>query len=233
MKQHGKKYLEASKKIDNKKFYLLNEAIELLTETSITKFDSTVEIHLNLGIDPKQANEQIRNIVNLPNGTGKKVKIIAFVTDDKIKDSLAAGAIKAGAADLIAEVQGGYTDFDKAIAMPSLMKDLAKVAKVLGPKGLMPNPKAGTVTDDVIKTIKDLQGGRIEFRNDKQSNVHNAVGKISFSKEKLLENIKEYLKAIKAAKPAEMKGNYIKSMFLTTTMGPSIRLDINAVLKEV
>ncbi|OGJ51556.1 50S ribosomal protein L1 [Candidatus Peregrinibacteria bacterium RIFOXYB2_FULL_32_7] len=233
MKKHGKKYRSAAEKIEKNKFYNLNEAVELIPQISTTAFDASIEIHMNLGIDPKKAEEQIRNTVSLPHGTGKTLKVIAFVTDDKIKEAMDNGAIKAGGKDLIAEVEKGFLDFDKAVAQPELMKDLAKIAKVLGPKGLMPSPKAGTVTEHIGKTVKELQGGRIEYRNDKESNIHNAVGKVSFGKEKILANIKEYLKAVKASKPSSMKGTYILTMTLTTTMGPGVPIDINAAMKEV
>lgn len=233
MQKHGKKYLEALKKVEKNKYYSLDEAVSLLPETSITKFDSSVEIHMKLGIDPKKAEEQVRNIVSLPHGTGKSIKIIAFVTDDKVKEALAAGAMKAGSSALIEEVSKGFTDFDKAVAMPEIMKDLAKVAKVLGPKGLMPTPKAGTVTSDVVKAIEELSKGRIEYRNDKLSILHNSVGKMSFGKEKILENIKEYLKAVKASKPATIKGSFIESITLASTMGPGLKVDVNTAMKEV
>ncbi len=233
MKKHGKKYLEASKKVDRNKLYSLDEAAQLLTETSITKFDATVEIHINLGIDPTKAEQQLRNTVALPHGTGKTLRVVAFVSDDKIKDALDNGAVKAGGNDLIEEVQKGFTDFDIAIAQPDMMKNLAKVAKILGPKGLMPSPKAGTVTTDIAKTVKELKGGRIEYRNDKLGALHNGIGKVSFGKEKILENIKTYLQAVKASKPSSMKGSFIKSISLTTTMGPGINVDGNTALKEV
>ncbi|KKP37647.1 MAG: 50S ribosomal protein L1, large subunit ribosomal protein L1 [Candidatus Peregrinibacteria bacterium GW2011_GWF2_33_10] len=233
MKKHGKKYLEAIKKIAKNKYYNLEEAVTLLPQVSTTKFDSSLEIHIKLTVDPKQADQQIRNTVVLPHGTGKTVKIIAFVSDDKVKEALENGAIKAGGAELIEEVQKGFLDFDKAIATPDIMKDLAKIAKILGPKGLMPSPKAGTVSKDVAKTLGEMMKGRIEYRNDKQGILHNSIAKISFSKEKLLGNIKEYLKAVKASKPTSLKGTFIESITLAPTMGPGIKLDVNTVMKEV
>ena len=230
---HGKKYIAALAKVDAEKLYSLEEAAELLKATSTVKFDASVEIHMNLGIDPKQAEQQIRSTVSLPHGVGKVVRVVAFVSDDKVKAAKDAGAIDAGNTELIAKIEKGWMDFDKAIATPDMMKDLAKVARALGQAGLMPNPKAGTVTTDVEKTIGEIMKGQVEYRNDKQGNLHNVVGKVSFSSGNLVENIKTYIKAVQERKPEKMKGTYIKSMTLASTMGPGIKVDVTATLNSL
>lgn len=230
---HGKKYIAALAKVDANKLYSLEEAAELLKATSTVKFDASVEIHMNLGIDPKQAEQQIRSTVSLPHGVGKVVRVVAFVSDDKVKGAKEAGAIEAGNTELIAKIEKGWMDFDKAIATPDMMKDLAKVARALGQAGLMPNPKAGTVTTDVEKTIGEIMKGQVEYRNDKQGNLHNVVGKVSFSAGNLVENIKTYIKAVQERKPEKMKGTYIKSMTLASTMGPGIKVDVTATLNSL
>lgn len=227
----GKKYKEAAAKIDANKLYTLDEAIALATETSTVKFDATCEIHVNLNADPKYADQIVRSTVAMPHGTGKSVRVIAFVGDDKVKGALAAGAIKAGGNDLIEEVNQGFSDFDVAVATPDMMRDLAKVAKVLGPKGLMPNPKSGTVTPEIDKAINELKAGKIEFKTDKFGIVHSLIGKVSFGNEKLKDNLVSFLQALNAAKPTGIKGVFIKSMALTTTMGPGIHIDLNDAAK--
>ncbi len=223
-KFRGKKYREVLKKVDRKKLYTLSEAVTLLTETSTTTFDSSAEIHLNMGIDPKQSDQLIRGTITLPHGTGKKVRVIAFVDTDKMKEAKAAGAIEAGSDDLIEKINKGWLDFDIAVATADQMKKLGKVAKTLGQKGLMPNPKAGTVTTTPGKTIEEIMKGRVEYKIDKEANVHNVFGKISFGKQKLEENLRRYLKAITEAKPSAIKGNYINSITVVTTMGPGIHI---------
>ncbi len=229
----GKKYRASLEIVDSTKLYSLEEAIKLAKESSFTKFDGTLEVHLHLGIDPKQAEEQIRDIVVLPHGIGKTVRVIAFVNDDKIKDAKDAGAIEAGNKDLIEKIEKGWMDFDKAVATPDLMKDLAKVARVLGQAGKMPNPKAGTVSPDVAKTVNEIMKGQVEFRNDKLANLHNVVGRVSFEAGKLLENVKAYLKAVQDKKPEKMKGNYILSITLNSTMGPGVKVDVNETLASL
>ena len=229
----GKKYLAALAKVDRENYYTLEEAVKLAKETSITKFDSSLEIHMNLGIDPKQAEEQIRSTVSLPHGTGKKVRVIAFVSDDKVKEAKDAGAMEAGSGDLIAKVEKGWMDFDVAVASPEIMKDLAKVARQLGQAGLMPNPKAGTVTLEIGKTVGEIMKGQVEFRNDKLSNLHNTVGKLSFEEKQLLENVQTYLRAVQEKKPSGLKGNYINSITLSTTMGPGIKVDVNGTIASL
>ncbi len=222
----GKKYLEAKKLIEDR-YYDIDEAMDLLKKTNPTKFDASCEVHLNLGLDPKHADQNIRTTVSLPKGTGKDVKVVAFVDDGKVKEALEAGAIKAGTEDLITAIEGGFLDFDIAIATPDQMKLLGKIAKVLGQKKLMPNPKAGTVTTEVAQTIKDLKKGKIEIRLDKLANVHNIFGKCSFESADLAENLRVIIKTIKDIKPSASKGNYIKSITVTTSMGPSIKIDLS------
>ena len=230
---HGKRYRAASELVDRENFYSLSEAIDLAQKTSNTKFDASVEVHLNLGIDPKQADQQVRKTVTLPHGTGKKLRVVAFCGDERVKEAKDAGAVEAGNEDLVEKISGGWMDFDKVVATPDVMKSIGKIAKTLGQKGLMPNPKAGTVTNELAQTITDLQGGLIEFRNDKQGNLHNIVGKVSFDKAKLEENLKTLLKAISDAKPSGVKGTYINSLTLTTSMGPGIKIDVNETLKSL
>jgi large subunit ribosomal protein L1 len=224
----GKKYRAAAEKIDHDKAYELAEAVKLVKETSTTKFDGSIEIHVGLGVDPKHADQQVRGTVNLPHGTGKTKRVVAFVPEDKVKEAKDAGALEAGAEDLIEKVKKGWTDFDITIATPDMMRHLGKLGKVLGTKGLMPNPKAGTVTTEVGKTIKEIAGGRIEFRTDASAIVHNVVGKASFDENQLIENIKALLAALRAAKPTELKGIYMKSVSLASSMGPGIKVDVES-----
>ena len=227
--KRGKKYQNAAQKIEAGKFYMLEEAAQMVIDTSVTKFDASVEIHMKLGVDPKQAEEQIRSTVSLPHGTGKTVRVIAFVSDDKVKDAKAAGAMEAGNTDLIEKIEKGWLDFDTAVATPDMMKDLAKIARVLGQAGLMPNPKSGTVTAKPAEAVKEAKAGKVEFRVDKQSIVHIAVGKASFKPEQLAENAKTVLKAIADAKPASVKGTYVQKVTMTTTMGPSVKIALSEI----
>ncbi|MBI4975638.1 50S ribosomal protein L1 [Candidatus Peregrinibacteria bacterium] len=228
MKKHGKKYREALKLID-KPFYTLDEAISLLKKTSTTKFDSTCEVHFKLGVDPKQADQNVRTTVVVPHGTGKKVRVVAFVGEEKIKEAKAAGAVEAGTSELIEKIEKGWLDFDVAIATPDQMKDLAKVAKVLGQKRLMPNPKSGTVTVEVTKTINELQQGKIELRLDKEANLHSIFGKVSFDEDKLKENLKAVIKAVTEVKPSSIKGTYLNTISISSTMGPGIGIDLKSL----
>lgn len=224
--QNSKKY-RAAKALITKELYPLAEAVELVVKTSTTKFDATVELHVHLGIDPKQSSQQIRSTVSLPNGTGKSKRVAAFVGEDQVREAREAGAEFAGSDDLIEKVQKEeWTDFDIAVATPDMMKKMAKLGKILGTKGLMPNPKAGTVTLEVAKTIKEIKGGRLEFKNDPASIVHTIIGKVSFGPEKLLQNAKTFFEALKSLKPADLKGSYIKSISLTTSMGPGINVEV-------
>ena len=221
----GKKYRDSSALVQDKA-YAANEAVGLLCTVSTTKFDGTAEIHVRLNIDPKQGDQQVRTIVSLPNGTGKDIRIAAIVPDDLVEAVKKAGAIRAGNQDLIAEIDKGIMEFDAVVAVPTLMKDLGKVARTLGQKGLMPNPKAGTVTADPVSAIRDLKKGRVEIRADKQGIVHSIIGKISFGQEKLQENLQTFITALKEAKPASIKGDFIRSVSLAPTMGPGIKVDI-------
>jgi len=231
-KKHGKKYNEARKLVE-KDSYTLDEAIELLKKTSVTKFDSSCEAHFNLGLDPTQAEQNIRTSVSLPHGTGKDFKIVAFVDEGGVKAAKAAGAFEAGTDDLVKKIEKGWTDFDIAVATPDQMKSLGKIAKILGQKRLMPNPKAGTVTLDFEKAIGELKKGRVEVRIDKQANLHNIFGKISFDDAKLKENLKALVKAVLDVKPSSSKGVYMRSLTVTTSMGPGIALDVNKAVAEV
>lgn len=223
--KRSKKYREAVAKVDRTKKYSIEDACALLVETSTTKFDSTVEVHFNLNIDPKYPDQQVRSTVSLPHGSGKSKVIAAFVSDDEVEKAKQAGADFAGADDLIEKVaKDNWTDFDVAIATPEAMRKMAKLGKVLGTKGLMPNPKAGTVTSDIVATIAEIKKGRVEFRNDPQGNLHVIGGKVSFGKDKLIENIKAVIDAIKAVRPTGVKGTYLNSITLTTTMGPGIKI---------
>lgn len=223
-----KKYKEKAT-ILKRREYPLDEAVELLTKVSTSKFDGTAEIHILLNADPKQGDQQVRATVSLPHGTGKTLRIAVVVPDDRSKEMIDAGAVKAGEEELIKEIEKGKLDFDILIAVPKCMKSLGKVAKTLGQKGLMPNPKAGTVTDDPVKAIKDLQKGKIEFRNDKQAIIHSIFGRISFGKEKLSENLRTFLGALKEAKPAGIKGEYIKTITIAPTMGPGVRVVVGSI----
>lgn len=216
--------LEIRKKVDKQKLYSLKEAIELLKEIKKTKFDETVELHINLGIDPKQSSQTVRGAVVLPHGTGKTVRVCVLAKGEKLKEAEKSGAEYYGSEELVEKIAKGWTDFDVLIATPDMMKDIAKLGKILGPKGLMPNPKTGTVTNEIIKTVQDAKKGRIEFRNDSYGIIHCPVGKISFDTEKLIENILTVVDAVIKLKPAQTKGTYIKDVYLSTTMGPSVRI---------
>lgn len=230
---HGKKYKAALAKIEAGKLYGLEEAVALVKETASTTFDSSVEIHLNLGVDPAAADQQLRSTVSLPNGTGKKVRVVAFVPENLVKEAKEAGALEAGADELVEKVEKGWLDFDVAIATPDMMKGMAKIARQLGQAGLMPNPKSGTVTMNVGETVSNLMKGQVEFRNDKQGNLHNIVGKVSFDAAKLTENIKAYLVAVNDKKPASVKGTFVNSITLCSSMSPAVKLDVNGTLTNL
>ncbi len=229
MPAHGKKFLEKSKLVDKQKLYDLNEAIELVKQTACARFDESVEIAVRLGVNPKHADQQVRSTVALTHGTGKSVRIAVFAKGEKVKEAQENGADVVGGEDLIEEVKKGFLDFDVAIATPDIMSAVGQLGKLLGPRGLMPNPKAGTVTFDVGKTIKEIKKGKIEFRCDSFGIVHAAIGKVSFSNDKLYDNLKDVILAILKAKPATVKGQYIKSIALSTTMGPGIRIDLKVI----
>jgi large subunit ribosomal protein L1 len=225
MARIAKKYAEAIKKVDREKRYDMDEALDLLPQMTFAKFDETVELALRLGVDPRHADQMVRGSVALPNGLGKKVRVLVFAKGQKEKEAEEAGAEFVGAEDLIEKVQKGWLDFDKAIATPDVMGLVSKLGKILGPRGLMPNPKVGTVTFDIAKTVKEIKAGRVEFRVDKAGNLHIPVGKISFGKEKLLENVNSLLEAIVRLKPPSSKGTYVKGIAVCTTMSPGIKID--------
>jgi large subunit ribosomal protein L1 len=228
MPKHGKKYLEARTKVNREAKYSLGESLDLLKETAFAKFDETVEVAMRLGVDPKYPDQQVRGSVVLPNGTGKTLRVLVFAKGEKEKEALEAGADVVGNDDLIAKIQGGWLDFDKAVATPDMMGSVGKIGKLLGPRGLMPNPKVGTVTFEVAKAVKDLKGGKVEFHVDKTGTLHGGIGKISFGTEKLAQNFMSFYEAINKAKPSGAKGTYIKTITVSTTMGPGIRLNPNS-----
>jgi large subunit ribosomal protein L1 len=223
--KRSKAYNAAVAKIDADKVYSPLEAARLAKETSTTKYDATVEVAMRLGVDPRKADQMVRGTVNLPHGTGKTARVIVFAQGDKAAEATAAGADEVGADELIDKVAAGYVDFDAAVATPDMMGKVGKVARVLGPRGLMPNPKTGTVTADVSKAVNDIKGGKVNFRVDKQANLHLVIGKASFDETKLVENYAAALDEISRAKPATAKGKYLKKIVFTTTMGPGIQVD--------
>ncbi len=211
---------------DRTKSYMLKDAIAIVKKVPKAKFDETVEVAAHLSIDPKQTSQAIRGTVALPHGTGKKIRIAVFCKGEEEKKAKEAGADYVGAEDLIAKVQGGWCDFDVAVASPEMMKDLAKLGKILGPRGLMPNPKAGTVTTDMAKAIKELKAGRIEFKMDKQAGIHAPVGKLSFTEEALFENSRVFIDALMDSNPQGARGQHVKTLYMSTTMGPGVKLDL-------
>jgi large subunit ribosomal protein L1 len=225
MAKETKKFAEAMKKVDREKRYMMDEAMELLPQIAYAKFDETVELALRLGVDPRHADQMVRWSVVLPNGLGKKVRVLVFAKGQKEKEAEEAGADFVGAEDLIEKIQKGWTDFDKTIATPDMMGQVSKLGKILGPRGLMPNPKVGTVTFDIGKTVKEMKAGRVEFRVDKAGNLHMPVGKVSFGKEKLLENMNSLIDAVVRLKPQSSKGTYVKGIAVSTTMSPGIKID--------
>lgn len=229
MAKKGKKMQEALKKVDNTKNYDLAEAIALAKEIDFAKFDATVEVAYRLSVDPKKADQQIRGAVVLPNGTGKSQSVLVFAKGDKAKEAEAAGADYVGEADLVEKIQGGWLDFDVVVATPDMMAEVGKLGRVLGPKGLMPNPKTGTVTMDVAKAVEEVKAGKVTYRVDPQGNIHMPMGKVSFDDEKLMENFQTIHDVILKAKPASAKGNYIKNLVITTTLGPGIKVDFQSL----
>lgn len=224
---HSARYSELKKLVDASKTYTLEEAVALAKQTATTKFDSSVEIHVRLGIDASKGDQQVRATAVLPNGTGKTIRVAAIVSEEKQKEAKEAGATLVGGSELVEEImKSGKTDFDILITTPDMMKDMAKLAKILGPKGLMPNPKTETVVTNVAKAVKEIAGGKIGFKNDNTGNVHVAVGKSSFDAKKIEENVKAFMDVLQKSKPENSKGVFLKTMFLTTTMGPSIKFSL-------
>lgn len=214
---------------DRKKSYKLDEAIGILKKCPPVKFDQSLNVALKIGIDPKKSDQQVRGTVSLPHGTGQKVTLVVIAKGEKAKEALEAGADYAGADDLVEKIKGGWTDFSALIATPDMMRELGKLGKVLGPRGLMPTPKAGTVTTDVAKAVREVKAGKIEFKVDKTGNVNNGVGKISFNAQNLLENITVLLNAVSRSKPASSKGAFFRGLYLSTTMGPGLKIDLQSL----
>ncbi|NLA42536.1 50S ribosomal protein L1 [Candidatus Saccharibacteria bacterium] len=228
MERRSKKYQEAAKKLDKEKTYSLEEALKLATETSTTSFDSSVEMHVRLGVDPRQADQNIRATVSLPNGTGKDIKVAVFAPESEHEAAKKAGADIIGDENFTKQLDKELLDFDVLVATPQYMPKLGKYARLLGPRGLMPNPKSGTVAADVAKAVTEAKAGKVEYRVDKQAIVHLSVGKVSFGPEKLLQNARTFVDSLNSQKPSSLKGVYVKSATVTTTMGPGIKTEINA-----
>ena len=221
MAKTGKKYRAASAKIEDRS-YELKDALAVIKDTAFAKFDETVEVHMKLGVDPRHADQMVRGTIVLPHGTGKTMRVAVIAQGEKIKDAEAAGAEIVGGDDLVEKIAGGFLDFDALVATPDMMKGVGRLGKVLGPRGLMPNPKTGTVTFEVAKAIKEIKAGKVEYRVDKTGIIHAPVGKISFGVEKLFDNAKALMEAVQKAKPSAAKGKYIKSIYMASTMGPSV-----------
>lgn len=232
MPKHGKRYLEALEKVDKTKLYSVDEAISLAKEVHPAKFDETVEIHIRTGLDPRHAEQQIRGSTVLPHGLGKVLRVLVFTEGEPAKFAQDAGADYVGSDDLIKKIEGGWTDFDVAIATREMMGKVGRLGRVLGPRGLMPNPRSGTVVggEDIAKAVNDAKQGRVEFRLDRLANIHVPLGKVSFEDEKIRENMATLIEAVNAARPKEAKGQYIRSVTLTTTMGPGIHMDLAQAL---
>lgn len=224
MKKHSKRFNEAIKTTDQKKFYALKDAVAILKTFPITKFDQSVDMDIYLNIDPKKSDQMVRGTVVLPHGRGKKVKIAVFCKGEAEKDARASGADFVGGQDMIDKVASGWLDFDVAVATPDIMRDLSKLGKILGPRGLMPSPKSGTVTNNIAGAIKEIKSGKIEFKVDKQAGVHCSIGKISFDETKIYENAVKFADSLLAAKPATVKGKFLKTASISTTMGPGLKL---------
>ncbi|MCB0520615.1 MAG: 50S ribosomal protein L1 [Lewinellaceae bacterium] len=229
MAKTSKKRKAVDKKVDSEKLYLLDEALALVKDINTAKFDASVDLHVRLGIDPRKADQALRGTANLPHGTGKTKRVVVFCTPDKVQEAKDAGADEAGLDELITKIQGGWTDFDVAIAMPPVMAQVGKVARILGPRGLMPNPKTGTVTMDLAGAIGDVKGGKVAFRVDKYGIIHSSIGRISFTPEKLLDNANELIQTLIKLKPSSAKGTYMKSVTVASTMSPGIKVDTKAI----
>ena len=225
MTQHGKKYKESLDKVDRLQLYAVGDAVDLVKELASAKFDETVELAVRLGVDPRKADQIVRGTLSLPEGTGKTNRVAVFAAGDAAAEARAAGADEVGADDLVAKINGGFLDFDVAIATPDLMGQVGSLGRVLGPRGLMPNPKTGTVTTDVGKAVTEFKGGRVEYRTDKVGNIHLGIGKASFNRDQLVNNIRAVVDELQRAKPAAAKGRYFLSITVSTTMGPGVHID--------
>jgi len=225
----GKKFEAASEKIEKGKEYILEEAISKVKELSHTKFDETVDLAFNLGVDPRKSDQMVRGTVVLPHGTGKTLRVLVFAKGEKEKEARDAGADFVGAEDMVEKITKGWLDFDKVVATPDIMGVVGRLGKVLGPRGLMPNPKLGTVTFDVAKAVKDIKAGKVEYKTEKAGVIHVPIGKVSFDAQKLLENAKAIVESVTKAKPSTSKGKYLKGIHISSTMGPSIKVDVNSV----
>jgi len=232
MPKHGKKYLEAAEKIERDKLYEPMEALELTKQIAFTKFDSTVEVHMRLGVDTRHADQQIRDTVMMPHGLGKSVRVVVFAEGDAARAAREAGADFIADDELVERIQGGWMEFDSAVATPNMMGKVGRLGRVLGPRGLMPNPKAGTVVpeDDIARVIDELKSGRVEFRTDKTANLHVPIGKVSFEAKQLYENMAALMDAVRRTRPASAKGTYVQRVTISSTMGPGIRVEPNAAL---
>lgn len=229
MAKIGKRFAKASEGVDRNKFYTLDEAVKLIKERAAAKFDETIELAVNLGVDPRHADQMVRGVVNLPNGTGRNVRVAVFAKDEKADEAKAAGADIVGAEDLVAIVQGGKIDFDRCIATPDMMPLVGRLGKVLGPRGMMPNPKVGTVTPDVAAAVKAAKGGAVEFRVEKAGIIHAGIGKASFTEEQISGNIRSFMDAVMKAKPTGCKGTYLKRIAVSSTMGPGFKIELSTV----
>jgi large subunit ribosomal protein L1 len=230
MPKHGKKYRVALEKVDPLKLYAPDEGIKLVKDTAYAKFDESVELHIRPGLDPKNADQQVRGSAVLPAGTGRTQRVVAFAQGDRAREAEAAGADIVGADDLVQRIQGGWTDFDVAVATPDMMGMVGRLGKILGPRGLMPNPRSGTVTPDIGRAIREIKGGRVEFRVDRTGVIHAPIGKVSFSEDKILQNLGALVDAIVRAKPSGAKGTYLRTFNVASTMGPAVSLDQAATL---
>ena len=229
MARDGKRMRESRSKMDRERHYAAPEAVKLLKGAAKSKFDETVEVAINLGVDPRHADQMVRGVVNLPNGTGKSIRVAVFAKDDKADEAKAAGADVVGGDDLAQQIQGGKIDFDRCIATPDMMAVVGKLGKILGPRGLMPNPKVGTVTQDVAQAVQDAKGGQVEFRVEKAGLVHAGIGKASFSETQILENLTAFVDAIVRAKPSGAKGIYLRKIAVSSTMGPGVKIDPSSI----